>query len=310
MPRKKQKSTLAPAKANTKATKKAKQAEVAKKVTTEAKKVAIKKRSKEKKERLEQSKEAQEEEEYSMGKEVEEDASEEVRVNKAKRKTHKVMERRVAEKVMSLLEKKERKKMKKVVVVEEEDSEPELNSGSSSDTEDGEGVRPKKKRHQALVVQSHLHSLTGLAVFAHQPTSNNQPVTVSSKVRGHLKIMMNSVLTQATTKIYRSAWEEYTTFHTHQYHRAPSFPVSEEKILMFIVHLDLKSFARSTIRTYTSAIAYSHRLSNKKDPTAGSAVKKVLEVAGSLAVQRPRKRPIVKEILQQLITVSSRIFTP
>jgi hypothetical protein len=122
--------------------------------------------------------------------------------------------------------------------------------------------------------------------------------------------MMQSVLATATVKIYRKAWDEYATFHVSHYHRGPKFPVTEEKIMIFIAHLDLKKFARSTIRTYVSAIAYPHRMSRDLDPTTGGAVKKLLDKAGSLAVQKPSKRAIVKDLLHKLLLATTTLFSP
>jgi hypothetical protein len=122
--------------------------------------------------------------------------------------------------------------------------------------------------------------------------------------------MMQSALSQATVKIYRKAWEEYASFHVHQYHRGPKFPVTQEKVMMFVAHLDLKKFARSTVRTYVSAIAYPHKVANEQDPTTGGAVKKILDKAGSLAVQRPSKKAIVKDLLHQLLQATTRVFSP
>jgi site-specific recombinase XerD len=122
--------------------------------------------------------------------------------------------------------------------------------------------------------------------------------------------MMEEMLAQATVKSYRKAWDEYATFHIRQYHRGPKFPVTKEKVMMFVAHLDLKKFAKSTIRTYVSAIAYPHRMSEETDPTTGGVVKKLLDKAGSLAVQRPSKKAIIKKLLHKLLQAATEIFTP
>ncbi len=58
-------------------------------------------------------------------------------------------------------------------------------------------------------------------------------------------------------------------------------PITPEKVDMFVAYTDSVGHARTTIKTYISALSLEHKLADKDNPTTKFWVGKVVDAAGS-----------------------------
>ncbi len=58
-------------------------------------------------------------------------------------------------------------------------------------------------------------------------------------------------------------------------------PITPEKVAMSVAYMDSVGNARTTIRTYISALSHEHKLEDEDDPTAKFWVRKVVVRAQS-----------------------------
>ncbi len=84
--------------------------------------------------------------------------------------------------------------------------------------------------------------------------------------------------------------------------------ITLEKVAMFVAYMDSMDHARTTIRTYISALSREHKPADEDAPTAKFWVRKVMDAAG-LAASSPRvKRQITLEILKKILWAANRIL--
>ncbi len=87
-----------------------------------------------------------------------------------------------------------------------------------------------------------------------------------------------------------------------------AMPITPEKVAMFVAYMHSVGNARTTIRTYISALSREHKLADEDDPTAKFWVRKVVDAAVS-GVSAPRvKRPIKLEILKKILWAANRVL--
>ncbi len=85
-------------------------------------------------------------------------------------------------------------------------------------------------------------------------------------------------------------------------------PIIPEKVAMFVAYMDSVGNARTTIRTYISALSREHKLADEDDPTAKFWVRKVVDAASSGASAPRVKRPIMLEILKKILWAANRVL--
>ena len=102
--------------------------------------------------------------------------------------------------------------------------------------------------------------------------------------------------------MYKHHWDCFTSFQSTSLCDV-SFPASPHSVALFIIHLSQRKLAIRTIRTYTSAISYVHKLNNQIDPTNSFLVSKaILGLQNqNQQSQRPPLQPITRPILYKLI---------
>ena len=102
--------------------------------------------------------------------------------------------------------------------------------------------------------------------------------------------------------MYQHHWDTFTTFQLSQLSNN-SFPASPEAVALFTIHLSQKKLAIRTIRTYTSAISYIHKINNFPDPASSFLVAKTIQGLQNQNTQSVRSPllPITRVILHQLI---------
>ena len=131
---------------------------------------------------------------------------------------------------------------------------------------------------------------------------HNQPL-----FRGHFGRRWNTVLraslSPTTAAIYQRNWDVFRQFLRAQPNIPVTFPVQEEHIAQFLVRLHDTNKSLSTIRTYVSAISFTHKLVGTQDPTNAFIVAKTLQGIKNQQAQRisQTKLPITKELLRSLV---------
>jgi hypothetical protein len=121
---------------------------------------------------------------------------------------------------------------------------------------------------------------------------------------------LSQSLSPSSHKVYSKAWEVFNQFYRTSFHQPMPFPLSSRDISLFISYLDLLHYARSSIRTYVSALSFSHKMSHLPDPSATFLIKKLLDNAGSRGQSPLPKLPISLTLLHRLLDTLSTLFNP
>ncbi len=87
-----------------------------------------------------------------------------------------------------------------------------------------------------------------------------------------------------------------------------TLPLTPDKVAMFVAYMDYVGHARATIRIYMSDINCEHKLADEDDPTAKFWVRKVVDVAGTMASTPRVKRPITLEILKKILWAANLVL--
>jgi hypothetical protein len=84
-----------------------------------------------------------------------------------------------------------------------------------------------------------------------------------------------------------------------------TLPVPPQQIVLFIAHLNNIGLQYSTIRSYISAISFTHRLAHSPDPTTSLVVTKTLQGLQNINKDIPSNSllPITKPLLHRLIDI-------
>ena len=67
---------------------------------------------------------------------------------------------------------------------------------------------------------------------------------------------------------YHRPWQLFCQFCSDRLHiQGPSFPISTERLALFIALLEEQKYAASTVLTYIQALSFPHRLASLSDPS-------------------------------------------
>ena len=112
----------------------------------------------------------------------------------------------------------------------------------------------------------------------------------------------------ASHKLYQRAWAVFRDF-AHRFYRSssPQFPLSPNRLALFISYLSARQSAPSTIASYISAISYVHKLKGFSDPTNSFLIRKLL-TAVSRRRQSNIRLPISRPVLHELRLTNSSAF--
>ena len=114
---------------------------------------------------------------------------------------------------------------------------------------------------------------------------------------------MDSALAVRSRQLYTKSWALFQTFHRGCYHQDGVPPMPTQVVVQFVSYLDLQGYARSTIRSHLSAIAYPHKMAGLQDPTEQFIVRKVIKTVGNKATNTIEKHPITLVLLGRLVDV-------
>jgi len=101
--------------------------------------------------------------------------------------------------------------------------------------------------------------------------------------------------------MYQRHWDSFTTFCASTLQNT-SFPAAPTSVALFITHLSQRNLAIRTIRTYTSAISFVHKLNGHIDPATSFLVTKTIQgLSNSAPPGRTPLRPITRDLLYHLL---------
>ncbi len=92
-----------------------------------------------------------------------------------------------------------------------------------------------------------------------------------------VEIMERSIKPK-TTRLYQRSWGMFNNFTQGVYGKGIALPLSENQIVMFIALMEEQGYGRVTIRTFTSALSYLHKMKGLSDPARGLVVKMLVTV--------------------------------
>ena len=118
--------------------------------------------------------------------------------------------------------------------------------------------------------------------------------------------LLNGSLAKSTKNSYKRAYVLLKQFYNNE-GRELLFPIKSRDVAKFITFLDKKGMAKSTIVSYTSAIAYYHKIMEFHDPTSSFIVKKCL--LGLKGKGKIKREPINLSNLEKLMKTSQKCFT-
>ena len=116
----------------------------------------------------------------------------------------------------------------------------------------------------------------------------------------------------ASHKLYQRAWAVFRDF-AHRFYQSssPQFPLSPNRLALFISYLLARQSAPSTIASYISAISYVHKLKGFSDPTNSFLIRKLLTAVSRRRqsnIRLPISRPVLHELVRSLRLTNSSAF--
>ena len=122
------------------------------------------------------------------------------------------------------------------------------------------------------------------------------------QLQSRLKRIFAACIGPVSHTTYLHHWNTLVHFGVTVLNKPVDLPVETNFVCLFIAHLQSLGLKYSTIRNYTSAIAFVHRISGHADPTADQRVSKVLQGVCNLETKASKSLlPITKPILHSLV---------
>ena len=119
---------------------------------------------------------------------------------------------------------------------------------------------------------------------------------------------MSSSLQPSSIPNYKRAWKLFHQFYEYTF-RSPfsGLPISPPVLALFIAYLFDKLYAPSTVRTYVSALGYSHKLLTFPDPTKVFYICQMLKGYHKIGFRLDTRLPITLPILNRLLSATSEL---
>ncbi len=99
-----------------------------------------------------------------------------------------------------------------------------------------------------------------------------------------------------------------STDHCEALREAPSFPLTNHRINLFIAYIEMLSLSRNTARTYLSALGHLYRLAGVADPMATFTARKMVEMVCKGCVSSPLHKPVTYHMLSEAFKTISNQF--
>jgi integrase len=118
-----------------------------------------------------------------------------------------------------------------------------------------------------------------------------------------LKDLLTASLKSSTAKTYQRNWEAFHSFANNILQQQSPFPADPVTVSLFISHLNKQKLSYTTVKTYTFAISFIHRIQQQPDPTTALIVTKAFTGLKNKAAKsaRPQLLPITRSLLDRLL---------
>ena len=118
--------------------------------------------------------------------------------------------------------------------------------------------------------------------------------------------LVENALTVGTRNAYNRAKSVYSEFHESYFPDIALFPLTVEKIVLFISYCYKKQLAPQTVTTYISALSHFNKMENHEDPTQNFVVKRALQGFQKLKGKHDTRLPITPSVLNRLVNSLSQ----
>ncbi|XP_069111803.1 uncharacterized protein [Argopecten irradians] len=122
--------------------------------------------------------------------------------------------------------------------------------------------------------------------------------------------LLSASLAPSTRNSYKRVLSQFLDFHQAKFPNQAAFPVSQNVLTQFIVHLFQLKLSSATIYSYMSAISFVHKLENMADPTDLFFIKKLLKGVQNSRQVSDCRLPITLDILHRIINAMSNVIHP
>lgn len=135
----------------------------------------------------------------------------------------------------------------------------------------------------------------------------DSPVSAASELATIVSTLVKSSLQPSSLPTYKRAWKLYNQFLHSPFHGVPmGLPISPPNLALFIAYLFDHHYAPSTVKSYVSALGYSHKLSGFPDPSQAFFIMQMLKGYSKLGTRLDSRLPITLPILHKIIEAASR----
>lgn len=135
----------------------------------------------------------------------------------------------------------------------------------------------------------------------------DSPVSAASELATIVSTLVKSSLQPSSLPTYKRAWKLYDQFLHSTFHGVPmGLPISPPNLALFIAYLFDNHYAPSTVKSYVSALGYSHKLSGFPDPSQAFFIMQMLKGYSKLGARLDSRLPITLPILHKIIEAASR----
>lgn len=113
--------------------------------------------------------------------------------------------------------------------------------------------------------------------------------------------LLDVSFSDTTYPTYGRAWHLFYTFHNLLHNAAPTLPLTQDSISLFISYLSYINLAPNTIHTYVSAINHINQLNGGEHLSSSFMSKKLLVGVDKSTPAKPKRLPITIDILHSII---------
>ena len=154
-------------------------------------------------------------------------------------------------------------------------------------------------------------SLTDRPVSAEGPgneqSTRNDLHRRLGSLRQQLQQLLDNDLSPTSKQLYKRAQSLYGEFVKLHFAHEVLFPISVEKLSLFITFLNAKGYAPASISSYISALGYVHKLRDIPDPSMAFIIRRLLRSVHKTGRTGDSRLPITEPILLKLVQSLSSV---
>ena len=116
-----------------------------------------------------------------------------------------------------------------------------------------------------------------------------------------LKFLLDKYLSSTSKQLYKRAQTLYEEFTKLYFAHGVLFPISVERLPLFITFLHAKGYAPASISSYISALGYVHKIRVLSGPSTAFIVRRLLRSEHKSGRKGNTRLPITEPILLELV---------